>query len=273
MASTDRSYTLLLNHLHNPHTQLTLPTIQGALSHHLATLSPLPTPLAATAISSPYFLAQPLTYTKLHALCTAFRHAVHIKFQGVTKEEEGRGRVEGLFRRSRQATMDGWVRDVVRGLAGGHPVLRLASCSGLLLGVEDLKYAQIAGARGVVEDEDIVALAEVMDTYGFTAAANGVEEWEKEFQPAGQGAFPVHSSSPQYADIELDLLSIALIFASQSFPLIPQNKLKVLPLPLLSQMLTSTICATFKNGAFLSSVSASVTLTPDNQVHISVRAL
>ncbi|KAJ3500632.1 hypothetical protein NMY22_g19198 [Coprinellus aureogranulatus] len=79
-----------------------------------------------------------------------------------------------------------------------------------------------------------------------------VEKSLKEFQPAGQ-----------------DLLSIALIFASQSFPLIPQNKLKVLPLPLLSQMLTSTICATFKNGTFLSSVSASVTLTPDNQVHIS----
>lgn len=194
MAANDRSYTLLLNHLHNPHTQLSLQTIQGALSHHLATLDPIPTPLAATAISSPYFLSQPLTYHKLNALSTAFRHATHLKFRELSKEDEKRGRVEALFEKTPKAAMDGWVRDVVRGLQGGHPVLRLASCSGLLLGVEDLRHSrappplEVVGARGLVEDEDIVALAEVMDTYGFGATAHGVEEWETEFQPAGQGA-------------------------------------------------------------------------------------
>ncbi|KAJ2926403.1 hypothetical protein H1R20_g10695, partial [Candolleomyces eurysporus] len=285
MAAQDRGYTLLLNHLHNPNTTLAPQTIQGALSHHLATLSPLPTPLAATAISSPYFISQPLTYNKLNTLSTAFRHAVHLKFTALSKEEEKLGRLEGLFKQSLSSAMDTWVKDVVRGLQGGDPVLRLASCNGLLLGVEDVRLHarnpsngssssasnsketatgtetapvrfEIPGARGVVEDEDIVALAEVMDAYAFSfasgASAHGVEEWEKEFQPAGQ-----------------DLLSMALIFASQSFPLIPQDKLKVLPLPMLSQILTSTICATFKSGTFLSSVSASVTLTPDNRVHIS----
>ena len=115
--------------------------------------------------------------------------------------------------------MDTWVKDVVRGLQGGDPVLRLASCSGLLLGIEDAhQHAKnpnnnrpsssstgaeeeapvrfdIPGSRGFVEDEDIVALAEVMDTYAFSfasgASAHGVEEWEKEFQPAGQGTFAV----------------------------------------------------------------------------------
>ncbi len=42
-----------------------------------------------------------------------------------------------------------------------------------------------------VEDETVVALAEVMDTYAHSfnsiSSTTGVEEWEKEFQPAGQG--------------------------------------------------------------------------------------
>ncbi|RXW20107.1 hypothetical protein EST38_g5738 [Candolleomyces aberdarensis] len=263
MAAQDRGYTLLLNHLHNPNTSLAPQTIQGALSHHLATLSPLPTPLAATAISSPYFISQPLTYDKLNTLSRAFRHAVHLKFTALSKEEAKLGRLEGLFKQSFSSAMDTWVKDVVRGLQGGDPVLSNSSSSSssnskeTATGTEATPVRfEIPGARGLVEDEDIVALAEVMDAYAFSFAsggsAHGVEEWEKEFQPAGQ-----------------DLLSMALIFASQSFPLIPQDKLKVLPLPMLSQILTSTICATFKSGTFLSSVSASVTLTPDNRVHIS----
>jgi hypothetical protein len=158
-----------------------------------------------------------LTYDKLNTLSRSFRHAVHLKFTALSKEEAKRGRLEGLFKQSLSSAMDTWVKDVVRGLQGGDPVLRLASCNGLLLGVEDVhQHAKnpnnssssekeetrettpvrfdIPGARGLVEDEDIVALAEVMDAYAFSfasgASAHGVEEWEKEFQPAGQGAFP-----------------------------------------------------------------------------------
>ncbi|EAU85803.1 hypothetical protein CC1G_05020 [Coprinopsis cinerea okayama7 len=264
--SVDRGYTLLLNHLHNPATTLPLQTIQGALSHHLATISPSPTPLAATAISSPFYLSQPIDYAKLYSLSTAFRHASHLKFRALAQSERKRTRLEGLFKKSLVGSLDQWMKDVVKGVQGGHPVLRIACCSGLLLGLEDLKRpsketgegVNVVGARGFVEDEDIVALAEVMDAYTFNGHSSsfsahlGIEEWEKEFQPAGQ-----------------DLLSLALIFASQSFPLISQNKLKVLPLPALAQILTLTIATTFKNGAFLSSVSASVTLSPEHQVHIS----
>ncbi|KAF6756001.1 hypothetical protein DFP72DRAFT_306958 [Ephemerocybe angulata] len=258
--TSDRTYTLLLSHLHNPHTSLSLPTLQSALSHHLALLPPCtssPTPLAATAISAPYYLVQPFTFTKLNSLSTSFRHAVHLKFRALKEEWEARGRIERLFNQSVGGSLDAWAKEVVKGLIGGHPVLRLACCSGLLLGIEDLgkKELDVAlGARGVVEDEDIVALAEVMDTYAFsvTGGTHGVEEWEKEFQPAGQ-----------------DVLSMALILAAQSVPLIPHSKLKALPLPLLSHLLTQTLLATFKHGSFLSSVSASVTLTPNNEVHIS----
>lgn len=67
-----------------------------------------------------------------------------------------------------------------------------------------------------------------------------------------------------------DILSLALIFASHSLPLVTQSKIKALPLPILSRLLTTTIASTFKAGTFLSSVSASVTLSPQHQVHISV---
>ena len=93
-----------------------------------------------------------------------------------------------------------WVSDVLKGIHGGHPVLRLASCSGLLLGIEDLRIGNkgekeqeidVGNAKTGVENETVVALAEVMDTYAYAPGTvpSGVEEWEKEFQPAGQGTF------------------------------------------------------------------------------------
>ncbi len=69
---------------------------------------------------------------------------------------------------------------------------------------------------------------------------------------------------------ELGTLSIAMILASQSLPLVAQHRLEALPLPVLATLLMSTIASTFKQGTFLSSVSASVTFSPGNQVHISV---
>jgi len=194
MASTDRAYTLLLSHLHNTSTKLPIATIQGALAHHLATLSPLPTPLAGTAISSPFYLSQPFTHAKLQSFATAFRHATHLKYRALVKAEKERSKVSVLLGRSMAGVMGQWVKDVLRGVYGGHPVLRIAACSGLLLGVEDLKVGDkdgnlnIGSWRSAVEDETVVALAEVMDTYaGSSPSLNGVEEWEKEFQPAGQG--------------------------------------------------------------------------------------
>ena len=194
MSVSDRGYTLLLTHLHNPTSTLPLPTIQGALAHHLATLSPLPTPLAATAISSPFFLSQPLTHTKLTSLSTAFRHATHLKFRALRDANKSRSGFSSLFRKTLNGAVGQWVTDVVKGVQGGHPVLRLACCSGLLLGVEDLKQSDhLEVGRCGLENETVVSLAEVMDTYAFgvtSGTPTGVEEWEREFQPAGQGKLP-----------------------------------------------------------------------------------
>ncbi|KAJ3512387.1 hypothetical protein NLJ89_g3553 [Agrocybe chaxingu] len=236
---------------------------KAPLAHHLAAISPLPTPLAATAISSPFYLTQPFTYEKLQSFSVAFRYATHLKYRALSDAAKLRSKLRTILGRSLQAVIGQWVTDVLQGVQGGHPVLRLAACSGLLLGVEDLKISQkgekrdgvdVGSARTGVEDETVVALAEVMDTYAYSlgSQSNGVEEWEREFQPAGQ-----------------DILSLALILASQSLPLVAQNKLEALPLPALVRLLTSTITSTFKSGTFLSSVSASVTLSAEKQVHIS----
>ena len=68
----------------------------------------------------------------------------------------------------------------------------------------------------------------------------------------------------------LDILSLALILASQSLPHVAQHRLEALPLPGLARLLTATIASTFKHGTFLSTVSASVTLALNKQIHISV---
>lgn len=280
MATSDRGYTILLSHLHNPTSKLPLATIQGALAHHLATASPLPTPLAATAISSPFYLSQPFTYQKLQSFATAFRHATHLKYRSLVEGAKTRSKISTLLGRSTQAVIGQWVTDVSKGVRGGHPVLRLAALSGLLLGVEDVKIGDriekkegidVGSARSGVEDETVVALAEVMDTYAYrvSSSSSGVEEWEREFQPAGQGSY-YHPRRVVGLISAIDVLSLALILASQSLPLIASNKLKTLPLTTLARLLTSTISSAFKAGTFLSSVSASATLSPDHQVHISV---
>ncbi|KAF8817202.1 hypothetical protein BYT27DRAFT_7205062 [Phlegmacium glaucopus] len=264
MSVSDRGYTILLSHLHNPATKLDVSTIQGALAYQLANISPLPTSLAALTVSSPFYLSQPFTYPKLHSLCTAFRHASHLKYRALVESHKNRSTLGSLLGRTLRTALGQWVNDILRGLQGGHSVLRLASCAGLLLGVEDLKVGgsdenmkgiDLGSARSVVEDETVVAVAEVMDAYAYgfgSSSSNGIEEWEKEFQPAGQ-----------------DILSLALILASQSLPLVHQHKLKALPLSTLARLLTSTISSTFKSGTFLSSVSASITLSPQHHAHIS----
>jgi len=66
--------------------------------------------------------------------------------------------------------------------------------------VEDLRIGKrremeqgidVGNARTGVENETVVALAEVMDIYAYATGTelHGVEKWEKEFQLAGQGTF------------------------------------------------------------------------------------
>lgn len=281
MSASDQGYAILLSHLHNPSTKLSLSTIQGALAYQLANVLPIPTSLAALTVSSPFYLSQPFTSPKLHSLCTAFRHAIHLKYRALVESHKGRSTMRSLFGRTLHMALSQWVTEVLKGLQGGHAVLRLASCTGLLLGVEDVKVGggdenmkgiDLGSARSAVEDETVVAVAEVMDAYthGFgSSSSTGIEEWEKEFQPAGQGKLLL-SNHRFFSFLDLDIISLALILASQSLPLVHQHKLKALPLSALARLLTSTISSTFKFGTFLSSVSASVTLSPQHHAHISV---
>ncbi|KAJ7069965.1 hypothetical protein C8F01DRAFT_1114777 [Mycena amicta] len=226
-------YAHLLTHLQNPSSPLH--TIQAALAHHLATLSPLPTPLAAIVVSSPLFTAQPLTHQKLQTLFTAFRHATHIRFREAQKIDEKRSFVDAAFARALRTRIALWANAVLKGIKGGQPLLRLACCGGLLAGLEDLESAeQLVVSRSQIEDEAVVSVAEVMDMYSGSPST-----WETEFQPTG----------------DIDPTSLALIFASHSLVLVAPGKLKALPLAILLDLLTFTGTSTFASGAFLNATT------------------
>jgi hypothetical protein len=197
----DQAYRNLLTQLHNASPTLPLTTIQNALAHYLAHLSPPPTPLAASAVSAPLYIAQPFTNDKLQSLLTAFRHATHLKYRKKTEDLKNSSTLKNIFSKSLNAALSQWVDDIVKGIQGGHPVLRLSSLSGLLLGIHDLelevkKHAaeghthtlHLASSKSAAEDELIVAVAEIIGTYsyGLTTASPG--RWENEFQPSGRGA-------------------------------------------------------------------------------------
>ncbi|KAJ7075880.1 hypothetical protein B0H15DRAFT_612967 [Mycena belliarum] len=231
-------YANLLAHLNNPSTPLPLPTIQSALAHHLAKLAPLPTPLAAIAVSSPLFLAHPFTHPKLQTLFTAFRHATHLKFRDSKKA--GQSALSSMFAMSPRARMKHWAAAVAKGIKGGKPILRLACYGGLLAGLEDLKIAKnLEIERSKLEDELVIALAECMDTYSHSASTSS--GWETEFQPVG----------------DVDTMTLALISASQSLALVVPRKLKVLPLSMLLGLLTFSVTSAFASGTFLSTASSS----------------
>jgi len=227
--------TILLSHLQttNTRTPIPLPTLQSALSHHLSTASSSTSPttltvtqLSATAISSPFFLpkSQPFEYAKFQAFETAFRHAVHLLRQQQSKEGS-----------ANRVNISRWAGDVIKGIQGGHPILRLAACGGILLGVEDLNNNAVVNAkapiklsRKLVESETVVALAEVLDSTTVHT------EWEDEFQHQGQTQRPAGTT-----------LSLAFILASHSLPLIDSQRLTALPLHTLTQLLTTTLVSFF----------------------------
>ena len=191
----DRAYTNLLVHLRNADPILPLTTIQSTLAHYLAHISPLPTPLAASAVSSTLYLVQPFTNDRLQSLLTAFRHATHLRYSKKKNDMKNGSRLVNLFSSSISAALGQWIDNVVKGIQGGHPILRLSSLSGLLLGILDLetklKENQSDGAFSLykkgVEQELMIAVAEIMDTYSYGLTSGSASDWEKEFQPAGRG--------------------------------------------------------------------------------------
>ncbi|TFK52398.1 hypothetical protein OE88DRAFT_1657649 [Heliocybe sulcata] len=239
----DRGYTNLLSHLHRSSTSLSLDALRGSIAHYLANVQPSPTPLAASVISSPLF--RPFSHAKLVALSTAFRHAVHSKYQAIKKENDT------IFRRSPKSRIMEWINATVKGAQGGQAMLRMVCYGGLLLGLEDVKKKIDGGAgREKVENEVVVALAEVMDLYTSMQSLAG---WEKEFHP---------DSEPE----GLDFISLALLMMSQFMPAIPSEKLRALPLDTLITLLTSSVSSVYHSGTFLAALPDTFRRTPDGQL-------
>ncbi|KAI0917380.1 hypothetical protein AcW2_007517 [Taiwanofungus camphoratus] len=226
---TDRGYFFLLNHLYHPTINLSLSTVQTSIAHYLVHLQPSPTSLAGSLVSSPFF--RPFSRARLEVLCTALRHGVHIKVK-LLQGEQG-----SLFARSLKSRATEWVKGILAGLRGGHPMLRLVCSGGLLLGLQDLEgevHARESRMRRDVEEEVILALAEVIDTYSYLPPS---ADWSKDY-----------SSDPQDGE---EPLSLALLLSSQFVPLVSPNRLQTLPLPTLSNLLISTVESAFHGGAFL----------------------
>lgn len=180
--SVDRAYLNLAAHLNTAKASLPLTTIHASIAHYLAHVQPSPTPLAALVVSSPLFTS--LSFPALDGLLTAFRHAVHIKIKIFNDE------ASGLFSRGLAMYIATWVAQVLKGLQGAHPVVRLACCAGIVHGLNDrdgeLKMQQ-SSTRRKVEEELVIALAEIID---FVSPA--ADPWEAEFRSKSQneqGAF------------------------------------------------------------------------------------
>ncbi|KAH9936123.1 uncharacterized protein B0H18DRAFT_1100836 [Fomitopsis serialis] len=231
----DRGYFALLSHLYHPDITLTLPIVQASIAHYLSHLPQPPTSLSASIISSPLF--QPFSYAKLEALCTAHRHAVQSKVK-LLQEDKG-----GVFSRGLHPRLREWTKGVLEGFRGGHAVLKLVCCGGLLLGLEDLEgelHLGNGGERGMVEEEIVLALAEVLDTYSYVPYST---EWAKDFKSESEdGEEP---------------LALSLLLASRFVPLISTARLETLPLPVFSDLLTSTIESAFQGGKYLTHASSS----------------
>ncbi|KAG5638156.1 hypothetical protein H0H81_001541 [Sphagnurus paluster] len=231
------STTLLLTHLQNPNPKVDLSTLSAALAHHLTVEVPGPISLAAATVSSPFFLAYPPTNERLQALVTTFQHAAQLRHKALVKKAGvGWSLSRAIFSESVEKGLRNWAHAVIRGMQGGRGVIRLACSVGLLLGITGLQRSGFTDGR--VEDEIIISLAEVMDDF---SAQTG--DWEKEFRP------PMNET----------VLSLTLILASQSLPLIPKPKLKTLPMSLLANFLASTIDSAFHHGNFLKPIPRSTT--------------
>ena len=159
---------------------------------------------------------------QLEMLLKAFRHAVHYKVHALlgkpdpsnpsasTPGSSSHGILSSVFSLPIESKLSAWTRDILSGLQGGSSPVRFSCLGGLLIGLEDLerqKTARKAGhtidpdgkrevdevvavrrrTRGNVEEEVIVALAEVMERYPLPLSdqlADGGRsrlEWELEF--------------------------------------------------------------------------------------------
>lgn len=241
---SDRGYINLVRHLTRTTSTLPLETIQASIAHYLARppipVPGSPTPLAATILGSPLF--RPYTYQKLTTLSVAFRHAVHLRF-AVHKEEADKN-PGGLLTRGVDVTrrLGKWTKAVLEGFRGRVALVRLACASGLLLGLEDWEVElevkkKDAKARARVEEEVVLAIAEVMDAY--TGEGSG---WETDFQrivdanEEADGGSSVDSQNKYIIEDSMvtfqpDFVSVAVLLVAQCASFVDPQRLQALPLP------------------------------------------
>lgn len=184
-----------------------------------------PTPLAAATVGSSVFhfpdqMDAEAINGRLEMALKAFRRAVHYKVHALLGKPDpadpsastssSQGVVSSIFSLPLTSRLSIWIRDILNGLQGGSPVVRFACLGGLLVGLEDLerqKAARKAGletntnekgetdevvavrryTRGRVEEEVVVALAEVMEAYPLPSSDQSTDhgglksDWESEF--------------------------------------------------------------------------------------------
>jgi hypothetical protein len=194
----DRGYLNLISHLNASNIALPLRTVTASVAYYLPRAQPSATPLAAIVVTSPLFRLSGATKTDTHraydaldALLTALRHTVHIKLKLLHEEPTG------IWVRGVNSRFAEWVGEVVKGLDGAQPVVKLACLAGLLTGLEDLRKEADTPVgngrvRGRVEEEAVIALAEVVDSASSTSTSQ--DPWEKEFRSRARSAESMLSS-------------------------------------------------------------------------------
>jgi hypothetical protein len=159
-----------------------------------------------------------------------------------------------------------WTRDVLNGLQGGPSVVRFACMGGLLVGIEYLTRQKAAReavhatdpngkvevdevvavrrrTRGKVEEEVIVALAEVMEEYPLPLGDPFVNDdgprsdWESEFSQSVSGSGgskpTLHSLKHAPSNIQFRqglIATLIFVLSSQILPLVAEDRLRALPL-------------------------------------------
>ncbi|KAH9979211.1 hypothetical protein BJV77DRAFT_1062687 [Russula vinacea] len=144
-----------------------------------------------------------------------------------------------------------WIRGLVKGFKGGQALIRFVSAGGILLGLDDLKNKlgadPVSGSvRAKTEDELIIALTEIMEIYGAPKDSAGRRSFSQRLNMANS----------------VDALSLCLLFAAEFLPHVFSERIKVLPLSVLSSHLMATIETTFASGSFLALLPSSCTLIP-----------
>ncbi|OSD07371.1 hypothetical protein PYCCODRAFT_1430626 [Trametes coccinea BRFM310] len=255
---SDRGYVNLVRHLTRTTvtSALTLDTLQASIAHYLAR-PPVPVPgtptsLVAATLASPIF--RKLTYAKLAALALAFRHAFHLRVGFLDEKSTAR---PGRLSAAQISKLARWTEHIRAGFTGSHAIVRLASASGLLLGMEDwesdLQFKKKQGrVAAEVEEEVVIALAEILDEYAKEGSG-----WEKDFKRTfGTGD-------------EEEPLALAILLASQCAQCIAQERLRALPLSTVIDVLMTTIDRSFYSGAFLTGAFLSIVANAEGKLHIA----